>query len=84
MVPISQLIIEIELGIEIGIDPCPGWRLALMVRSNIAPELCPHPNNSAALPGFSSPNPITRSFDTEADSEPDPDLASPLTFSDNV
>ncbi|MDD8047321.1 MAG: hypothetical protein PHF14_12730 [Verrucomicrobiota bacterium] len=43
-----------------------------------------HRNNTVAAPGFASPNPIPRSFDTEADSDPDPDLASPWTFSDDL
>ncbi|MGI6299568.1 MAG: hypothetical protein ACOX52_00695 [Verrucomicrobiota bacterium] len=47
-----------------------------MDRSNFATELCQHRNNTVAVPGFSCPNPITRSFDTETDSEPDPKLAS--------
>ena len=44
--PISQIIvaieieIEIEIGIEIGIDPFPEWRLALMDRSNFTAGLC--------------------------------------------
>ncbi|MDD8044693.1 MAG: hypothetical protein PHC78_13105 [Verrucomicrobiota bacterium] len=54
-----------------------------MNRANFAAELCQHRNNTVAVPGFSCPNPITRSFDTETDSDPDPDLASPWTFSDD-
>ncbi|MGI6301664.1 MAG: hypothetical protein ACOX52_11490 [Verrucomicrobiota bacterium] len=53
-----------------------------MDRSNFAAEWCQHRNNTVAVPGFLWPNPITRPFDTEADSDPDPDLASPWTFSD--
>ena len=52
-----------------------------MDRSNFTAELCQHRNNTVAVPGFSCPNPLTRPFDTETDSDPDPDLASPLTFS---
>ncbi|MGI6300792.1 MAG: hypothetical protein ACOX52_07020 [Verrucomicrobiota bacterium] len=55
-----------------------------MYRSNFAAELCRHRNNTVAILGFSCPNPITRPFDTETDSDPDPDLASPLTFSDDL
>ncbi|MGI6299507.1 MAG: hypothetical protein ACOX52_00380 [Verrucomicrobiota bacterium] len=40
-------------------------------------------NNMVAVPGFPCPNSIPRPFDTEADSDPDPDLASPLAFSDD-
>ena len=46
-----------------------------MDRSKITVELCPHRNNTVAVPGFSYPNPIMRPFDTETDSDPDPDLA---------
>ena len=35
----------IEIGIEIGIDPCPVGLLALMYRSNLATELGQHRNN---------------------------------------
>ncbi|MDD8045247.1 MAG: hypothetical protein PHF14_02160 [Verrucomicrobiota bacterium] len=52
-----------------------------MDRSNFTAELCQHRNNTVAVPGFSCPNPLTRPSDTETDSNPDPDLASPLTFS---
>ncbi|MGI6300791.1 MAG: hypothetical protein ACOX52_07015 [Verrucomicrobiota bacterium] len=52
-----------------------------MYRSNFAAELCRHRNNTVAIPGFSCPNPITRPFDTETDSDPDPDLASPFPSS---
>ncbi|MDD8046638.1 MAG: hypothetical protein PHF14_09265 [Verrucomicrobiota bacterium] len=53
-----------------------------MARSNFTAEWCQHHNNTVALPGFVCPNPITRPFDTETDSDPDPDFASPLTSSD--
>jgi len=53
-----------------------------MNRSSFAAGLCQHRNNTVALAGFSCPNPITFPFDTETDSEPD--LASPWTFSDRV
>ncbi|MGI6303326.1 MAG: hypothetical protein ACOX52_20020 [Verrucomicrobiota bacterium] len=46
--------------------------------------MCRHRNNTVARPGFSCPNPIPRQFDTETDTAPDPDLASPLTFSDDL
>jgi hypothetical protein len=52
-----------------------------MNRSNFTAELCQHRNNAVAVPGFSSPNPLTRPSDTETDNAPDPDLALPLTFS---
>ncbi len=55
-----------------------------MDRSNFTAELCQHRNNMVAVPGSEWPNPITRPFDTETDSDPDPDLASPLTFSDDL
>jgi hypothetical protein len=55
-----------------------------MARSNFTAELCQHHNNTVALPGFVCPNPITRPFDTETDSDPDPDFASPLTSSDGI
>ncbi|MGI6301711.1 MAG: hypothetical protein ACOX52_11735 [Verrucomicrobiota bacterium] len=55
-----------------------------MYRSNFAAELCRHPNHTVAVPGFSCPNPITCSFDPEADSDPDPDLVSPWTSSDDL
>jgi len=80
--PISPIIVEIEIEIEIEIDPCPVRHLALMARSNIAAELCQHRNNTAALPDFSSPSPIPRSFDTETAIEPA--LASPLNFRDSL
>jgi hypothetical protein len=82
--PISPIMVEIEIEIGIGIDPCPAWLLALMDRSNFAAELCQYRNNAIAVPGFSCPNPITRPFDTETDSDPDPDLASPWIFSDGL
>ncbi|MGI6299558.1 MAG: hypothetical protein ACOX52_00645 [Verrucomicrobiota bacterium] len=55
-----------------------------MARSNFTAELCQHRNITVAVPGFSCPNLLTRPFDTETDSDPDPDLASPLTFSDDL
>ncbi|MDI9385597.1 MAG: hypothetical protein QM518_14980, partial [Verrucomicrobiota bacterium] len=84
--PISPIIVEIEIevGVGIGIDPCPAWLLALTDRSNFTAEWRQHRNNTVAVPGFSCPNPITRPFDTETDSDPDPDLASPWTFSDDL
>ena len=54
-----------------------------MDRSNFAAELCQYRNNTDLLAGFSCPNPIPRTFDTETDSDSDPDLASPWTFSDD-
>ncbi|MGI6303839.1 MAG: hypothetical protein ACOX52_22720 [Verrucomicrobiota bacterium] len=41
-----------------------------------------HHNNTVARPGSPCPNPTTHPFDTDADS--DPELASPLTFSDSA
>jgi hypothetical protein len=55
-----------------------------MDRSYFAAEWSQHRNNTVAVPGSECPNPITRPFDTETDSEPDPDLASPWTFSDSL
>ena len=52
-----------------------------MDRANFAGELCQNRNNTVAVPGFSCLNPSTSPFDTETDSDPDPDLASLLTFS---
>ncbi|MDD8043436.1 MAG: hypothetical protein PHC78_06680, partial [Verrucomicrobiota bacterium] len=67
-----------------GIDSCPGWLLALMVRSNFPGEWCQHRNNTVGVPGSECPNPIRSPFDTETDSDPDPDQASPWTFSDGL
>ncbi|MGI6302409.1 MAG: hypothetical protein ACOX52_15340 [Verrucomicrobiota bacterium] len=36
------------------------------------------------MPGFSCPHPITRSFDTDSGSDPDPELASPRNFSNDL
>ncbi len=55
-----------------------------MAPSNFAVKWCQHRNNTVAVPGFSCPNPITRPFDTETDSDPAPDLVSPWTFSDRL
>ena len=71
-------------GIGVGIDSCSDWHLALMDRSNFTAELCQHRNNTDTFPGLLWPNPLTRPFDTEADSDPDPDLALPLTFWDDL
>ncbi|MGI6301473.1 MAG: hypothetical protein ACOX52_10510 [Verrucomicrobiota bacterium] len=54
--PISQIIVEIE--IEIGIDPCPVCHLALMDCPNFAAEWCQHRNKTEAGPGVSCLNPI--------------------------
>jgi hypothetical protein len=72
----SQIIVEIEIEIEIGIgiDPCPGWHLASWTAQTSLPI---GGTTATAVPVFSCPNPITRPFDTETDSDPDPDLASP-------
>ena len=48
----------IEIEIEIGIDPCPAWHLALMERSNFAAALCQHHNHTVAGPDVSCLNPI--------------------------
>ncbi len=71
-------------GVGIGSDSCSGWHLALMDLSNFAAEWCQHRNNTVAVPGFSCPNPITRPFDTETDSDRDPDLDSLWTFLDGL
>ncbi|MGI6300412.1 MAG: hypothetical protein ACOX52_05045 [Verrucomicrobiota bacterium] len=63
---------------------CSEWHFALIDRSNFTAELCQHPQNRVAVPGFSCPYPIPPPFDTEADSDPDPDPASPSTFSDDL
>ena len=55
--PISP-ISPIEIEIEIGIDPCPAWHLALMERSNFAAALCQHHNHTVAGPDVSCLNPI--------------------------
>ncbi len=39
-VPISQIIVEIEIGIEI--DPFPAWHSACTDRSILTAELCQH------------------------------------------
>ncbi|MGI6304055.1 MAG: hypothetical protein ACOX52_23860 [Verrucomicrobiota bacterium] len=44
--------------------------------------MCQNRNNTVGAPGFSCPNPMPPPFDTETDS--DPDLASPLAFSDST
>ncbi|MGI6303867.1 MAG: hypothetical protein ACOX52_22885 [Verrucomicrobiota bacterium] len=54
--PIRQIIveIEIEIGIEIRIDPCFVWRLALMDRSSFAAGGLPIPllcASARVLPG---------------------------------
>ena len=74
--PICQIIVEIEIGIEIEIeiDPFPAWHPAFTDRSNLTVELYQHRNNTVAVPGFSCPNPITRPFDTDPDSDPAPIL----------
>ncbi|MGI6304101.1 MAG: hypothetical protein ACOX52_24090 [Verrucomicrobiota bacterium] len=41
-----------------------------MDRSNFAAEWCQNRNNTVAVPGSEWPNPITRPFDTETDSDP--------------
>jgi len=51
-----------------------------MNRSNFAAKWCQQRNNTVAVPGSAWLNPITRPFNTDADS--DPELASPLTISD--
>ncbi|HCF97060.1 MAG TPA: hypothetical protein DEW46_18575, partial [Verrucomicrobia bacterium] len=71
-------------GIGVGIDSCSDWHQALMDRSNFTDELCQRRNNTDTFPGLLWPNPLTRPFDTEADSDPDPDLALPLTFWDDL
>ena len=40
--------VEIEIEIEIGIDSCSGWRLALMDRSNFAAKFFQHRSNAGA------------------------------------
>ncbi|MDD8046620.1 MAG: hypothetical protein PHF14_09170, partial [Verrucomicrobiota bacterium] len=80
--PIRPIIVEIEIEIEIGIDPCPGWHLGL-IPPNCPAELRQHRNNTVAVPGSAWPNPITHPFDTDSDTDPDPELAWPLTYSDD-
>ncbi|MGI6303840.1 MAG: hypothetical protein ACOX52_22725 [Verrucomicrobiota bacterium] len=53
-----------------------------MDRSNFTTGLGQHHNITVARPGSPCPNPTTHPFDTDADS--DPELASPLTFSDDL
>ncbi len=62
------------VGIEIGIDPCPEWRQALMDPSNLASKHFQLRNNTVESPGPSSPNSTPRPSDT------DTDLASLSTF----
>ncbi|HCF95894.1 MAG TPA: hypothetical protein DEW46_12590, partial [Verrucomicrobia bacterium] len=71
--------IEIGIGIPVRDGTWPSEH-----RPNRAAELCSHRNKSVALPGFSLPNPIPPPFDTEAGSDPDPELASPSAFSDEL
>ena len=54
--PIGQIIVEIE--IEIGIDPCPVWHLAIKDHSSLTSGFGQHHNNWDAAPGFSCLNPI--------------------------
>jgi hypothetical protein len=84
--PIRPIIVRIGVGvgIGIGIDPCSGWHLALMDRSNFTAGLGQHHNKTVAQPDSLLPNPITHPFDTDADSDPDPEPASPLTSSDDL
>ena len=64
--PIRPIIVEIEIEIEIGIDPYPGWHLALMDRSIFTSELCQYRNITVGLPGFpmseSHPAPLRYRF----------------------
>ncbi|HCF95250.1 MAG TPA: hypothetical protein DEW46_09325, partial [Verrucomicrobia bacterium] len=53
--PISLIIVGIEIEIEIGIDPCPVWHLALMHRSNFAAELCQLRTNTVEVSGCLMP-----------------------------
>ena len=70
--PISPILVEIEIEIGIGIPALVGiWSLSTAQTS------LPSWVGTATVPGFSCPNPISRPFDTETDSAPDPDLASP-------
>ena len=70
----------VEIEIEIGIDSRPAWHLALTHCLNLDAEYCQRRNNIDPLRGLLWPNPIPRPFDTA----PDPELASPLTFSDDL
>ena len=82
--PIRPIEIEIEIGIEIGIDPYPVWMApGPHAPSNLTAELGQHRNYTVAVPGVSCPNPITRPFDTDSDTDSDPDLASPSSLSDD-
>ncbi|MGI6300250.1 MAG: hypothetical protein ACOX52_04200 [Verrucomicrobiota bacterium] len=60
-------------SIPVLVGAWPSWTAQTSLPSGVG---------TATIPGFSCPNPITRPFDTETDSDPDPDLASPWTFSD--
>ncbi|MGI6303308.1 MAG: hypothetical protein ACOX52_19930 [Verrucomicrobiota bacterium] len=51
---------------------------------NLVAKFCPHRNNTNLQAGFSCPNPLTHPSDTETDSAPDPDLASPSAFSGSL
>jgi hypothetical protein len=62
--------------------PVPDGENARRDGSNFTAGLCQHHNNTVARPGSPGPNPITHPCDTETDSDPDPELASPWTFSD--
>ncbi|HCF96548.1 MAG TPA: hypothetical protein DEW46_15965, partial [Verrucomicrobia bacterium] len=47
--------IGVGIDFEIGIDPCSGWRPALMDRSNPAAKFGQPPNNTVAHPRFLVP-----------------------------
>jgi hypothetical protein len=80
--PISQTIVEIEIGIGIGIEEIEDIRGSGSIPDPFATLPPQHRNNTVAHPGFSCPNPIPRTFDTETDSAPEP--ASPLAFGDDL
>ena len=85
--PISKIIVEIEIEIGIRIEVIEGISVLQGIRptdrrSNITAELCQNGNNMA-LAGFSCRNPIPRFFDTDTDTDTDLDLASPSTFRDH-
>ncbi|MDI9384034.1 MAG: hypothetical protein QM518_07025, partial [Verrucomicrobiota bacterium] len=68
------------IAIEIEIDPCSAWQLAFSAPYSLAVEYCRHRNNTVGLSGNACPNRITRPFDSDTD----PELALPSTFSGNL
>ncbi len=83
---------RVRVGVRVRVgrvsDPSDSWsksRIPVLdgaLPSCSAQTSMPSVASTATVPGFSCPNPITRPFETDKD--PDPVLASPLTFSDDL